>query len=320
MSKKNLNLILQAGFCALLWATAIPTLKFTYAALQMPADDFFNRMVLAGMRFFLSGVLLVLFHMYKTRKAPRVDKSLLRQILLFGILNTTLQYLFFYMGTANTGAIKAVLLDTSKPLFVVVLAHYFTKGDRLSWNKVLGLALGFAGILVANLEGIGAGGLSLSSTWIGEGSLIASSLANAVAVIYGKHLMGRVSSVVMNMYQFLLGALLLLVIGLAGAGGFHLQMTGPAVLLLTYSALLSAVAFVVWYKLIHTYGASRVAIYVFLIPVFGSILSSLLFPEENLTAHILLSLLLVSAGVVLVNKPPKKGHEKGTSPVPEGQA
>ncbi len=95
---------------------------------------------------------------------------------------------------------------------------------------------------------------------------------------------------------------MLLGFGLIGAGGFHLQFTPFAVVLLIYSAFLSAVAFVLWYHLINKYNASSVTVYMFLVPVFGSIISSIVFVDEKLSIMVVLSLIVLSVSIYLVNK------------------
>lgn len=301
---KQLPLILQAALCCFLWATAIPVLKISYRLLEIQADDIFNRLVLAGIRFFIAGILIGIFIYLKEKKITFVRGSQWKTVLIFGLLNTTLQYLFFYNGVGNTGAIKGVLIDTSKPLMVVILAHFLTKDDRITKNKILGLILGFIGILLSNIEGISKGGLDFNMTFRGEGFLLLSSFANAVAVIYGKKAMKEIPSLRLNMHQMTIGAIVLFVIGMFGANGYHLEFEPASIMLLLYSSLLSAVAFVVWYSLIHKYSASSVTIFIFLIPVFGSIISSVVFPDEFLTWTILGSLVLMSLGIFLVNKAP----------------
>ncbi len=311
MNKKRiinqLALILPAALSCFLWATAIPTLKISYELLDIPADDIFNRFVLAGIRFLLAGVLIGVYLLVKEKKIPMLKATQWKTIMVFGLLNTTLQYMFFYTGVGNTGAIKGVLIDTSKPLIVVILAHLLTQDDKINVNKIIGLIIGFAGIILANLESAVGGGINLEVTWMGEGALVLASLVYGLAVLYGKKAMKTISSVVLNMYQMIFGSIILLGVGLIGAGGFNLVFNMHALLLLIYSAFLSAIAFVVWYGLIHKYNASSVTIYIFLIPVFGSIISSIIFPEENLSIFVLISLLLMTISINLVNR---KGQTK----------
>ncbi len=304
MTHKNgkLKLVLLAAVCCLLWGTAIPTLKTLYTQMAIPSTDMYSKLVLAGIRFLMAGTLIGVFVLMRDKRIMVLKGKQWRDALIFGLLNTTLQYMFFYVGVGNTGAIKGVLIDTSKPMMVVVMAHLFIKDDRITRNKILGLLVGTIGIIVANIDKISTGGIEASLSFTGEGFLIISSLAYSAAVIFGKHVMKVIPSTILNMYQMILGAIILLVMGLIGTGGYHLHFTPLAVILLVYSAFLSAIAFVLWYSLINQYSASSVSVYAFLVPVFGSIFSSILFPEEHLSLLVLASLVLMSIGIWLVNR------------------
>jgi drug/metabolite transporter (DMT)-like permease len=299
----NKQKVLLATLCCLLWGTAIPVLKVTYTELQIDPMDVYSKILLAGIRFLISGFILLTYALFKNKSVPKMSKNRFLPILYFGILNTTLQYIFFYMGVANTGAIEGVLLDTSKPLIVIVLAHFLLKNEPITKYKVIGLIIGFTGILVASVDDFST--MSISFSFFGEGMLLISSFVNALAVIYGKKIMKHIHYLDLNTYQFILGSIILLVIGYMGANGFHLNFTTKALILLIYSGFLSAVAFAVWYKLINQYTASSVTIYIFLIPVFGSIISSLVFVDEVFTIGTFISLILVSFGIILVNSKDK---------------
>ena len=306
MNKENIlqrmALILPAALCCFLWATAIPTLKVSYQLLNIPADDIFNRFVLAGIRFMLAGILIGIYIVIKENKITKLKSTQWKMVIIFGILNTTLQYMFFYTGVGNTGAIKGVLIDTSKPLIVVILAHLLTRDDKINIYKVVGLIVGFVGIIIANIETAVGSGINIDVSFMGEGTLFLASLVYGFAVLYGKRAMKSMSSVMLNMYQMIVGSIILLIIGLIGAGGFNLVFNLQSLLLLIYSSFLSAIAFVVWYGLIHKYNASSVTVYIFLIPVFGSIISSFIFPEENLSIFVFISLILMTISINLVNR------------------
>lgn len=300
--KEGGKVVLLAVLCCLLWGTAFPVLKISYSELGLASDDVFSKMVFAGMRFMLSGVLVFIYYYIRHKKVPPIKSSSIVPFLTFGILNTTLQYFFFYTGVANTTAIKGVLLDTSKPLFVVILAHILYSNDRINLHKALGLILGFVGIIIVNMNQLGSGGLSLSFSLFGEGFLIFASIASAAAVIYGKSLSKRFDPTVMNCYQFIMGSFILLAVGLYGTGGFHLRFNLAASLLLFYSAAVSAIAFVIWFNLLKHNKATSVTIFLFLIPIFGTIISSIVLPNEALSINVLISLILSATGIYLVNK------------------
>lgn len=299
------SVVILSVICCLLWGTAFPVLKISYQELGMQHNDVFSKMVFAGLRFLFAGMMVFIYYYIKNKKAPEINKSSIMPFIIFGVLNTTIQYSFFYTGVANTTAIKGVLLDTTKPLIVVIIAHFIYKNDRINFNKTLGLILGFAGIILVNLSKVGGGGLVLRFSLFGEGFLIISSIASSIAVIYGKKISKRYDPTVMNCYQFLFGSIILLGIGLIGTGGFHLKFNALATFLLIFSALVSAIAFVIWYNLLKYNRATTVTIYIFLIPIFGTIISSIVLPNEILSINVLISLILSATGIYLVNKKSK---------------
>ena len=304
----NSEKIIQAVLCCLLWSTAIPVLKISYKELNLSSGDLYERIILAGMRFMIAAIILFVFYIAKNKKLPTLDKSVIKDIVIFGILNTTLQYMFFYTGVMNTVAVKSVLLDSLKPLLVVLLAHFLKTDDRINTKKIMGLVLGFIGITVANLNELTSGSLTLSMTFKGEGMLFLASLAYAIAILYGKKIMKKVNYLPLNLFQFFIGASLLLIIGFVGIDKYDINFTPLAIILLIYSGLLSAVVFIIWYRLISKYQPSSITIFLFLIPVFGSIISSIIFAEESITLNVIISLFFLIIGIVLVNYEKRKAE------------
>lgn len=301
--------VFQAVLCCLLWSTAIPVLKVTYAEMGLSSGDTYERIILAGMRFMLAAIILFVFYIFRERKLPAIQPKWLLIVAAFGVLNTTLQYMFFYTGVINTVAVKAVLLDSLKPLLVVLIAHFLKTDDRITLRKLAGLALGFAGIIAANITEFAGDRFTFSVSFKGEGMLFLASLAYAFAIIFGKKIMEHVHYLTLNIYQFFAGSAFLLMIGFIGTKAYNLNFTPLSLVLLFYSGLLSAVVFIIWYRLIFRYAASSITIFLFLIPVFGSIISSIVFADESITLNVLISLAFLVAGIMLVNYEKAKSSE-----------
>ena len=126
-----------ACLCCLLWGSAYPAIKNGYALFAIAPDDIPTKMVFAGDRFVLAGGLLLL--MAALTKRPLFDLSWknIRQITTLGLTQTTLQYIFFYIGLAYTTGVKGSIMNATGTFFSVLLAHFIFKNDQLSWNKVL---------------------------------------------------------------------------------------------------------------------------------------------------------------------------------------
>lgn len=304
--KKYLNILL-ACLCCVLWGSAFPVLKLSFSELQIGTSDVYSKMVFAGMRFLIAAILICIYFIFTNKELPKVLKKQLPSLLLLGVFNTTLQYYFFYNGLANSTGIKGAVLSSSGTFFIIIFAHFVYKDDKLSIRKILGMIAGLVGIFAINWTKVGSDNVSLSFSFKGEGYLLIAGVVSAIATIYGKNIAQSIKPIVMNVYQFFFGSIILIVFGLIGANGYHLKFTPFALVLLIYSAVLSAVAFCIWYALLKNNKASTIAIYKFLIPIVGSTLSIIFLPNEYFNIYIIIGLILASFGIYLVNS--KKNND-----------
>lgn len=296
------HVFLLAGLCCLLWGSAYPAIKQGYALLEISRSDLAAQILFAGYRFVGAGALLLMFAKL-TGKDLRLQRTQVGEMAALGVFQTTLQYIFFYIGVANTTGVKASILNTSGVFFSVLLAHFLYHNDTLTWRKMSGCVLGLAGVLAVN-AGVLLGDAHPADTgfsWLGEGFVVLAALVLSSASLYGKRLSQRMDSVVMTGYQLGIGGLVLVAIGW-GAGGRIGGFTWPAGLLLVYMAFLSAVAFALWGVLLKYNRVSTVALYSFLVPVFGAGLSALFLGESLLEWKYLAALVLVSLGIYRVTQ------------------
>ena len=165
--------------------------------------------------------------------------------------------------------------------------------------KWIGGLLGVAGVVAVNLNG---GTIDMSVSLMGEGFLMVSMLAGACSAglikRYGQH----DDPVALSGWQFMLGGAVMAIGAFLMGGRLHPQNIG-AVLVLLYLALLSAVAYTVWSLLLKVNPVSRIAVYMFLQPVFGVLLSLILYGSSDVPLlRYALALLLVCLSIVIVGK------------------
>ena len=292
-----------ATLCCILWGSAFPAIKNGYALFNIVADDIPSKLVFAGYRFIFAGLVLLAIAALG-KKTLRLDIKTARQVALLGLSQTSLQYVFFYIGLAYATGVKSSIMNATGTFFSVLMAHYIYKNDRLSFNKVLGCAVGFIGVMVVNF---GNSLLSFDFTLLGEGFIVISAFILSAASIYGKKVSQHIDSVVLTGYQLAVGGLALLLIGLATGGtlsGFTVKSTA----LLSYLVILSSAAFSLWTILLKYNRVSMVTVFNFMIPVFGTLLSALFLNESFLEWKNGVALLLVCYGIWLVTK-----EEKPTS-------
>lgn len=287
-----------AGLCCLLWGSAYPAIKGGYALFAIGAADVPSKMVFAGYRFVIAGVLLLLMARLTQRPIFKLDGTKLRQITTLGLTQTSLQYIFFYVGLAYTTGVKGSIMNATGTFFSVLLAHFIYHNDRLSLNKVIGCLVGFVGVMVVNFS---QDLLDFDFSLLGEGSVVMAAFILSAASIYGKKVSQSMDSVVLTGYQLGIGGVALLLGGTL-TGGTLTGFTLASSALLLYLAVLSSVAFALWTILLKYNRVGMVTIFNFLIPIFGAILSAMFLGETILEWKNLLALALVCFGIWLVNR------------------
>ncbi len=289
----------MAVIACILWGSAFPVLKITYAELEIATSDVSARMLIAGARFFLAGLMVFIVQKLVLRQPVKVKRQNVIPLFVLGLAQTGLQYYFFYNGVAAVSGVKSAILNSVGNFLVVILAHFIYDNDRLNLGKIVGLMAGFGGIILVNWQPNTTIGWEFSLR--GEGFLIFAGLTSAIGTFWAKNLGKKLNPIVINGYQLTLGSLLLLILGIPTLLDGRLNLTPLFWALFIYSAFLSAAAFSIWYILLKHNKAGEVTIYRFVIPISGAILSTILLPDERLTLSILAALILVALGIGAVN-------------------
>ena len=290
------TVILLATLACLLWGSAYPAIKNGYALFAIAPADIPSKMVFAGYRFLFAGLLLLLMAGVARRDGLRPDRKALAQYTALGLTQTSLSYLFFYVGLAYTSGVKSSVLNATGTFFSVLLAHFIYQNDRLSFRKSLGCLIGFAGVFAVNFnESL----LDWRFTLVGDGFVVIAALIQSAAIIYGRGLSQKTDAVVLTGYQLAIGGAVLTLVGHA-TGGVLQGFTLKSASLMVYMVLLSAMAFALWTTLLKYNPVGMVTVFNFLIPIFGAVLSAIFLGESIWEWKNVLALLLVCGGIWLV--------------------
>ena len=294
--KNPFIIMVTALFCCALWGSATPFIKTGYE-LILPWRGTASTILFAGLRFTLAGIFTVFIYSIGRKKFLYPKKENLLRVGCVASFQTVLQYIFFYIGLANTTGVKGTIASGSTAFFALLVAGIFFKMEKITIKKLLACIIGFAGIVLVNLDG-----LDLKMNFFGDGFVIFSSIASAAASVFIKKYSNREDPVVISGYQFFMGGLVMIAIGLLFGG--HVQIPDIKALgVLIYLAFLSAAAYSLWGVLLKYNPVSKVSIYSFMTPVFGVILSNIMLNENSSVAPInmALSMVLVSLGIFMLN-------------------
>jgi drug/metabolite transporter (DMT)-like permease len=216
-----------------------------------------------------------------------------REGLAFGIVNGALPFTLISWGEKHIDSGVAAIVNASVPIFVALLATKFKPSERSSGLKLLGIVLGLAGV------GVLAGAHPDGGWWAVAGTLavVAASFSYAVGGLYGQHVVGRVSGPVMAAASMLYGALVLLPFAL-----FQLpsQLPGWKAIgsVLALSLAGTALAQLILFRMLRLFGAAKVSLVTYLLPVTALFYGALIL-DEPLRAAALGGLALILGGVAL---------------------
>lgn len=226
-----------------------------------------------------------------------------RKIGLLSLLQTVLQYLFFYIGLAHTTGVKASIIEAVSTFVAILVAGYLFHQETVTSRKMLGCLIGFAGVVLVNVAG---SGMDFHFSPAGDGCILLSTVAYAFSSVCMKRFSQKEDPVMLSGYQFIFGGIVMIACG-AAMGGHLKAFTASAAALLIYMAMISAVAYSLWGMLLKYNPVSKVTVFGFMNPVIGVILSALLLNEtESLGVSSVLALGLVCVGIYIVNAKAKE--------------
>lgn len=285
-----------AILCCALWGSATPFIKMGYK-LILPEQNVPSTILFAGIRFTFAGIITILIYSIARKKFLYPKRENIRRIATVSCFQTIIQYIFFYVGLANTSGVKGTIISGSNAFFAMLIACLAFKQEKLTPKKVIACILGFSGIVVVNLNG-----LDFNMNFTGDCFVLFSTIAYAMSSVLIKTYSKYEDPVVISGYQFVIGGVVMIAAGVISGGQVQIESFGAAAIL-GYLSLLSAVAYALWGVLLKHNPVSRVSIFSFTTPIFGVLLSNLLLTETSNVSpiNLIITLVLVSSGVIMLN-------------------
>ncbi|MBU0463941.1 MAG: DMT family transporter [Proteobacteria bacterium] len=254
----------------------------------------------AGIRFSIAA--LVIYIWARIRKIPlSLNSKQVGQMLILAAI-FVVQLSCFYLGMDKTTASHGVLISNVLPFIVLILAHFFIPGDSISLKKGIGITLGFLGVLFLFFDDQDlTGDLKKGDLII----LVAVVLWSSSAV-YVKKIISGYNVVQITLYPIVFGTPFFF-IGAVLWDDQMIRMINPTVInALLYQAIISAsYGFIAWNSLLQRFGATALHSFLFVMPLSGVFFGVLLL-GETITPHLAVCIMLIVAGVIIVNLRRKK--------------
>lgn len=275
-------------FLTMLWGCNYPAIKIS----NLGFSPIFN----AFLRSSIASLLGVIYCLSVKEPLFHRDRRLFHGFMvgmLFGV-----EFVCLYLGMFYTDATRAGILINTSPFIVVLGAYLFLK-ERLGILRIIGLVLAFIGVYLVFL--------GKPSTW-SPSMLLGDILELGAAVFWGattvyikKYLAGKVHPINTFLYQLVFSIPIIFLFSCLLEEKWILNVNMASVIALLYASIIVAFAsYLTWFKLIHTYPVSQLAVFTFLSPFFG-VVSGFVILGEQLTAGLIFGLLFVSGGIYLAN-------------------
>jgi len=273
----------------LLWGFNYPAIKYSNQGV--------SPVFASALRSIIASICGLVYCLRKEEKLFHTDVMLFHGVmvgLLFGA-----EFACIYFGLLYTDAARSVLFVYLSPFVVAIGAHFFLKGDRLTFMKTLGLLLAFTGIAVVFS---GRPKTAKATMFIGDLLEIAAAFLWGATTLYIKKFMAeKIHPINTFLYQLFFSIPILFLMSFILEPKWVYRVDLFIVGSVVYQSIIIAfMSYFVWFKLIHNYSVSRLSSFTFFTPVFG-VLSGILFLKEELTFSLMVGLPLVSIGIIFVN-------------------
>ena len=255
---------------------------------------------IASIRFFIAApLLLIVTYLWKGKETFKFDKRDIVTFIILALTGVTFQYAIQVSAQDFTSATSASLLINSSVFFIMILGAVFLK-EKMTWLRVMGAIIGFIG--VALLVTKGSLSLEMNDNAIGDLMIIVCAFLWSIYTIYGKSISKKYHPIVILNYVFILGA-----IGLMPFYFLTPHMPMQDIPLTAIAAILflvvfcSIIAYLVYNIALEKMDTSKVALYIYFVPLSTIILAALIL-HETLTMASAAGGIMVLVGMYLAEK------------------
>lgn len=289
MTRKNAAIFLALSA---IWGSS-------YMFIKVGVTGGFEPFSLVAVRLFLGAVLMAVIMRRQGLPFPR-ERSVLLSLAFLGFLNNFIPFSLITWGEQYIDSNLAAILNSTTPLFAVILAHFFLADERLNWRRGAGVLLGFAGVVVLFAPDLVFG--SGANRILGQIAVVVAALGYAASTVFGRRRLRGVPAPVASTLQLSFAFLWTLGPALIVERPWHLNPTPLAWFAAIWLGLLSTgLAYLLYFTLLHVIGATPTTMVTYVIPLFAVVFGVVLL-DEPLRWTQPVALATIFAGVWLANR------------------
>jgi drug/metabolite transporter (DMT)-like permease len=240
-------------------------------------------------------ILLVIVHL-KGHKMPS-SLSLWGAFFIMGALNNLIPFSLIVWGQTHIESGLASILNATTPIFSVILAHSFTREERLTTNRITGVLIGWIGVSVLiGIESLRGFGIEV----IGQIAVLGAAFSYACAAIYGRRFKG-INSLVVATGMLCGSTVMMTPLALFIEQPWNLSPSFMTLMaLFGLSAISTSLAYIIYFRVLATSGPTNILLVTFLIPI-SAILLGVLVLGEQLAWNVFVGMGMIFIGLIAID-------------------
>jgi drug/metabolite transporter (DMT)-like permease len=261
--------------------------------------DTFGTFTLVALRLLIGATTLWVAFRLNGTELPRKRRTY-GHLLVMALINITIPFALITWAEQSVDSALAAILNSTVPLFVIVIAPLFLPDEPIRLNGVVGLAVGFIGVVLLVSPGL----MSATGDLAGSVALLGSSLAYALGNVYSRRNVRGLPPLVPAVFQVTFAFLIVGTIALVVERPWETVRPDPSAWfsVIWLGVFGSGLAYMLYFRLLGRWGATRTALVAYLLPIYGIVLGFLVL-QEHIDITLILGTALIIAGVAIVNSP-----------------
>lgn len=299
MSLRHIGLLL---LLAAIWGASFLFIKIGVSAM--------GPFTFAMLRVLIGSLVLLAVLLISKQGLPH-DRRTWGLFAFMGVFNALIPFGLIAWGEQSIPSGLAAILNATMPLFTFILAAIFDR-ERITVGRILGLVVGFGGILIITLPQLTEG--FVASLW-GELAVIVAAASYAIATVFARRNLHHVKPIAASFGQIAMGCLFLIPFSLSERPWTMQPSLIAIIALLILSVLGTALAYLIYYRLLQEGGATLASLVTFITPLFG-VLYGFLFLSEKMSWTSLAALVCILGSMLLIRSKPGTVNQPGDANPP----
>jgi len=269
----------------------------SYAFIKLGVENGLQTFTLIATRLLIGLVLLATVVIVAREPLPRNPRVYVN-LLIMSVINIVIPFTLITTAEQSVPSAVAAIINGAVPLVVILLAGLTFHDEPITLNRLAGLLVGYAGVVVIVLPGLAA---STGGQISGELALVGSTISYGIGAVFARAKMRGLRPMIPAVFQVGFAFVIISILALIKEHPLDVTWNTNAVVAVVWLGIFgSGLAYLANFRLLSRIGATRTSILAYFLPIVGIVSGALMF-GETIDVYVLIGTAMVIGGVALVN-------------------